>query len=321
MSALLTHLTAVERLAAHVNALPSEFVRALGEDLEYARFGAALTELPRFGGWIQGVDTWFARGRRPRFTELMANRAPVHFGLKAAELVSNGALVGVDAGLAWLAGYFTRLCVARALEPVIQSLLLTQRHQGEAEQVARARIEWVQSLLFMQDLHGSSLVGTPVVRGKLQIRKASSVKGVGRGFYELIRVASLDAFGEAPTKKELDGWVRGLYLFSLALGSPLGKMRAQPAGQLASKDLYRGEGIDVFATVDQGLERAREILTLLAAMIRRNSWSARSRHRFFEVCPEGSPSQPLLSPTFPSPPTGEKVRERGPGSADPFPSK
>ena len=291
MSALLTHLTAVERLAAHVNALPSEFARALGEDLEYARFGAALPELPRFGGMIQGVDTWLARGHRPHFTELMAARAPVHFGLKAAELVANGALIGVDAGLAWLAGYFTQLCVSRALEPVIQKLLATQRHQGEAETMARARIEWTQSLFFMQDLHGSSLVGSPAVRAKLQIRKASSVKGVGRGFYELIRVASLDAFGEAPSKLEVDGWVRGLYLFSLALGSPLGRFRSLPTGHLSTRELYRGDGFDVFASVDVGLEHARELLTLLGAMIRRNSWTARSRSRFLEVCPEGAPAQ------------------------------
>ncbi|MDP2271418.1 MAG: hypothetical protein Q8N23_20120 [Archangium sp.] len=295
MSALLTHLTAVERLAAHVNALPSEFARALGEDLEYARFGAALPELPRFGGWIQGVDTWLARGHRPHFTELMAARSPVHFGLKAAELVSNGALIGVDAGLAWLAGYFTQLCVSRALEPVIQRLLTTQRQQGEPETTARARIEWTQSLFFMQDLHGSSLVGTPAVRAKLQIRKASSVKGIGRGFYELIRVASLDAFGQAPSKTEVDGWVRGLYMFSLALGSPLGRLRALPTGHLSTRELYRGDGFDVFATVDVGLERARELLTVLGGMIRRNSWTARSRGRFLELCPEGAPSQVVMT--------------------------
>ena len=291
MSALLTHLTAVERLAAHVNELPAEFARALGEDLEYARFGAALPELPRFGGWSQGVGTWFSRGQRPHFTELMAARAPVHLGLKAAELVSNGALIGMDAGLAWLAGYFTQLCVTRALEPVMQTLLATQRHQGEAEAAARARIEWTQSLFFMQDLHGSSLVGTPAVRAKLQIRKATSFKGIGRGFYELIRVASLDAFGEAPSKTEVDGWMRGLYLFSLALGSPLGKLKALPTGHLSTRELYRGDGFDVFATVDVGLERARELLTMLGAMIRRNSWTARSRGRFLEVCREGAPAQ------------------------------
>ncbi len=263
----------------------------MGEDLEYARFGAALPELPRFGGWTMGLDAWLARGHRPHFSELMTARAPVHFGLKAAELVANGALVGVEAGMAYLAGYFTQLCVSRSLEPLMQQLLGGQQQQGEKEQAARARIEWTQSLFFMQDLHGSSLVGTPAVRGKLQIRKASSVKGVGRGFYELIRVSSHDAFGEAPSKVEVDGWVRGLYLFSLALGSPLGKLRSLPSSHPSAKELYRGEGIDVFAAVDSGLEHAREMLTLLGSMIRRNSWSTRSRSKVLELCPEGAPAQ------------------------------
>lgn len=287
MSSLLTHLTAVERLAAHVNELPPEFARALGEDLEYARFGAALPELPRFGGWTMGLDAWLTRGHRPHFSELMTARAPVHFGLKATELVANGALVGVEAGLAYLAGYFTQLSVTRSLEPLMRQLLATQRNRGETEQAARARIEWTQSLFFMQDLHGSPLVGTPAVRAKLQIRKASSVKGVGRGFYELIRVASLDAFGDAPSKPEVDGWMRGLYLFSLALGSPIGKLRALPGSHLSAKELYRGDGVDVFAAVDQGLGHARELLTQLGSMIRRNSWSTRSKAKFLELCPEG----------------------------------
>ncbi|MFO0596272.1 MAG: hypothetical protein U0228_13235 [Myxococcaceae bacterium] len=293
MSALLTHLTAVERLAAHVNELPPEFARALGEDLEYARFGAALPELPRFGGWSLGLEAWLARGTRPHFSELMQERAPVAFGLKAAELVANGALIGVDAGFAFLSGYFTQLCVTRALEPVLQQLLATHRKAGEKDDAARARIEWTQSLFFMQDLHGSPLVGTAAVRAKLQIRKASSVKGVGRGFYELIRVASNDAFGDAPAKVEVDGWMRGLYLFSLALGSPLGKFKAQQGAHLSAKELYRGEGLDVFAEVDRGLEKTREVLTLLGGMIRRNSWSARSRGKFLELLPEGGAAQVL----------------------------
>ncbi len=291
MSALLTHLTAVERLAAHVNALPPEFARALGEDLEYGRFGAALPELPRFGGWSMGADAWFSRGSLPHFMRLMTAQAPVHFGLKAAELVSNGALVGVEAGLAYLAGYFTQLCVTRSLEPLLEQLINNHRQQGELLPVARARIQWTQSLFFMQDLHGSPLVGTPAVRAKLQIRKASSVKGVGRGFYELIRVSSLDAFGQAPSKVEVDGWMRGLYVFSLALGSPLGRLKALPGAHLSAKELYRGDGVDVFAAVDRGLEHTRELLAMLAGMIRRNSWTSRSRAKFFEVCPEGSPSR------------------------------
>ena len=287
MSALLTHLTAVERLAARINDLPPGFAKALSEDLEYARFGAALPELPRFGGFGRGLETWFSRGKDPHFTSLMTTKAPVHFGLKAAELVSNGALVGVNAGLAFLAGYFTRLCVAKSLDPLVEKLLLTRRKQGELVAMARARIEWSQSLFFMSDLHGSPLVGTPAVRAKLQLRKASStVKGIGRGLYELLRVSSLEALGEAPTNAEVDGWMRGIYAFSMVLGSPLGKLKVD----LRDKFLYRADGVDVFAAVDAGLATTREVLAVLASLIRRNSWTARSRARVLSLLPEG----PLL---------------------------
>lgn len=173
MPAIFTHLTAVERLAAHVNTLPAEFTRALGEDLEYARFGAALSELPWFGRMSLGLDAWLGKGTPPHFASLFSTRAPVAFGLKAAELVSNGALVGVEAGLAFLAGYVTQVAVARAL--------------------------------------------------------------------------------------------------------------------------YRSEGVDVFAAVDQGLDHAREVLTALGSMIRRNSFTARARSKLLELCPEGSPAEVMRS--------------------------
>jgi hypothetical protein len=293
MPALFTYVTAVERLAAHVNTLPADFTRALGEDLEYARFGAALCELPWFGGVAMGLDAWLGRGTPPHWSRMLAEKAPVAFGLKAAELVSNGALVGVEAGLAFLAGYVTQLAVARALEPIVQSLVVTHRRHGETPAAARNRIEWTQSLFLMQDLHGSPLVGTPAVRSKLQLRKESTFKGIGRGFYELVRVSSQEAFGEAPSKPAVDGWMRGIYLFSMAIGSPLGKLKALPGQHLSQKELYRGPGVDVFHAVDQGLEHAREVLTVLGGMIRRNSFTARSRLKLLEICPEGSPAEVL----------------------------
>ncbi|MEW6432448.1 MAG: hypothetical protein AB1730_13155 [Myxococcota bacterium] len=295
MPALFTYVTAVERLAAHVNTLPAEFTKALGEDLEYARFGASLPELPWFGGVSMGLDAWLGRGTPPHWSRLLATKAPVAFGLKAAELVSNGALVGVEAGLAFLAGYVTQLAVSRALEPLVQSLVVTHQRHGETPATARNRIEWTQSLFFMQDLHGSPLVGTPAVRGKLQLRKGSTFKGIGRGFYELVRVSSQDAFGEAPSKLEVDGWMRGVSLFSMAIGSPLGKLKALPGQHLSAKELYRGPGVDVFQAVDQGLEHAREVLVALGSMIRRNSFTSRSRSKLLELCPEGSPAEVMRS--------------------------
>ena len=284
MPSLLTSLTAVERLSAQITTLPAEFSKALGEDLEYARFGAALPELPWFGGWKLSLHAWFGQSEPPHFTRLIRDTAPVAFGLKAAELVSNGALVGVEAGLAFIAGYFTQLIVERELEPTMQVLLVTHRKPGETMAAARNRIEWAQALMLMQDLHGSTLIGTPAVRAKLQIRKESGAKGIGRGLFELMRVSSQDAFGESPSKLQVDGWMRGLYVYSLALGSPLGRFKA---ANLSSRELYRGPGTDVFAALDRGLVRTREVLTMLGSMIRRNSFSARSKLKFLAVCPEG----------------------------------
>jgi hypothetical protein len=285
MPALLLHLTAVERLAAHVNTLPPDFSRALGEDLEYARFGAALPELPWFGGWTMGLDAWLGLGEAPRYSRLLTDKAPVGFGLKAAELVSNGALVGSEPGLAFLAGYFTQLCVSRSLEPLMQTVLRS------STAMSRSRVEWSWSLSLMQELHGSTLVGTPSIRSKLQIRKGSPLKGVGRGLYELMRVSSNEALGEAPSKHAVDAWMRGLAWFSLTLGSPLGRLRALQSAQGSMKELFRGPGVDVFAAVDRGLDHTREVLVLVGSMIRRNAFSARNRLKFLKLLPEGAVDQ------------------------------
>lgn len=305
MPALLSSLTAVERLAAQASALPPEFARALGEDLEYARFGAALPELPWFGGWSHGLQAWLGRGEPPTFARLFRDRAPVAFGLKAAQLVANGALVGTDAGLAFLAGHFTQLAVVRALEPSVQRLVISHREPKESASAARGRIEWMQSLMLVQELHGSPLVGTSAVRSKLQIRKDSGPKGIGRGLYELIRVASHDSVGEAPSKIEVDTWMRGLYLFSLALGSPLGRLKGVSNGARGSaRELYRGPEADVWAAVEEALEVTRRALTVLGGLIRRNSFTPRSRAKVLELFPEGPPDVPLPKPSAPVQPQG-----------------
>lgn len=290
MPALLLHLTAVDRLAAHASTLPPEFARAISEDLEYARFGAALPELPWFGGLALGIQAWFGRSEPPHFSRLLKEKAPVAFGLKAAELVANGALVGTEAGLAFLAGYFTQLCVARALEPLADRLIVTHRQPRETETACRQRIEWIWSLFYLEELHGGSTVATNAIRARLQIRKASGPRGIGRGMYELMRVSSHEALAESPSKAQVDGWVRGLYVFSLALSTPLGKLKALPGARLSVRELYRAPGLDVWSAVEAGLARTRSALTVLGGMIRRGSFTARSRARFLEVLPEGSPA-------------------------------
>ena len=69
--------SAVERLAANAGSLPQEFARALGEDLEYARFGAALPELPWFGAIASGVQAFLGRGTAPHYATQFRDQAPV----------------------------------------------------------------------------------------------------------------------------------------------------------------------------------------------------------------------------------------------------
>jgi hypothetical protein len=282
-------LTAVERLAAHASALPADFGRALGEDLEYGRFGAALAELPQFGGWAMGLNQLVLFPKRTRFSTLFREAAPVSFGLKAAELVANGALVGTEAGLAFVAGWFTQVCVARALEPLERAL--SMRHHGvdETVEAARLRIEWVQSLFLMQELHGNELLGSPLVRSKLQLRKANTPKGIGRGLYELIRVASQEALEEAPSKSTVDGWMRGLFVFSLAVGTPAGRLKAlHESSRPELRELYRSSGVDVWPAVEAGLQNTRAVLAALSSMIRRGNFSSRAKARVLALIADKS---------------------------------
>ncbi len=80
--------------------------------------------------------------------------------------------------------------------------------------------------------------------------------------------------------------MRGLYLFSLALGSPLGRLRAGTP----DRQFYRAEGVDVWSAVEAGLERTRQVLVVLGGLLRRGSFTARSRAKVFALLPEGPPS-------------------------------
>ncbi|HEX8539226.1 MAG TPA: zinc dependent phospholipase C family protein [Cystobacter sp.] len=291
MPSLLLHLTAIERLAANPGELPEDFIRALSEDLAYARFGAALPDLPLCDGLIGGLGANFSGRDWPPFARMFHERAPVALGLKMAELVAAGALVGTEAGLAILAGYFTHLCLDRALHPRVDELVLRHRRRGEHALVAHRQIEWTQTLFYLRELHGADLMGSPRLRSRFQVTKSAGMplKGIGRGIYELVRLASQESLQQAPTKAELDGWVRGLYLGGLYLSSPLGRMRALPAwSQLSFQELYRNDSFDFAAEVERAVEQSRAVLRRLLAFMARGIFTPRARSRFLAEFPEGN---------------------------------
>jgi hypothetical protein len=292
MPALLLHLAAVERLNADSRALPPALARALDEDLEYARLGAVLLDLPRFDGVAGALrEPLHPAGRPTRYAQLFHLRAPVAFGLKVAELVSLGALVGAEAGHAFVSGYFTHLVLDRRLQPLEERLAATHKLPGETPWEARRRVEWTQALLYLKDVHGMDLVGTSALLPRFQVSKRGGIPfgGMGGGLYEIVRLASREVLGEAPTKREVDGWVRGLYVYGRVLGSPLGRARALPAwSNLSSLELYRSSELDVAKEIDAALADARAVLTRVSEYMARRSFTRRARARFLEDVPEAS---------------------------------
>jgi hypothetical protein len=291
MPTLLLHLTAIEQLAAHPGNLPSDMARALSEDLPYARFGAALPDLPLCEGWRGGLGAWLSAQEVPTFARLYHERAPVGLGLKMAELVATGALVGTEAGLALLAGYFTHLCLDRRLHPGVDRLVARHRRKEESALDAHRAIEWAQTLFYLRELHGMETLGTGRLRERFQVTKSTHFpyRGIGRGIYELVRLCSQERVGQSPTKAQVDGWVRGLYLMGMVLSSPLGRTRALPAySQLSFHELYRHDGFDFSAEVEAALEQTRGVLRRLLVYMARGTFTPRTRARFLEEFPEGT---------------------------------
>ncbi|MBX5481907.1 MAG: hypothetical protein IRZ16_08735 [Myxococcaceae bacterium] len=292
MPALLLHLTAVERLAADARKLPPPIARALNEDIEYARLGTALPDLPQFGGLLGGWRQWPRRPRPvPHFARLLHGYAPVALGLKMAELVAMGALVGKEPGLAFVSGYFAHLCLDRTLHPLVETLAARHRQADETGEAAHARIDWLHALFYLRDLHGRDMAGNPYLRSRFQVTKRAGppARGIGRGLYELIRLASQETLQQAPTKSEIDRWVRGMYLYGFVLSSPVGRLRGLPSySNLSYRELYQGPDVDVPAAVEKAQALTREVLERLSALMNRTHFTARLRARFLDEFPEGS---------------------------------
>ena len=291
MPSLLLHLTALEQLAAHPGSLPPDIARALAEDLPYARFGAALPDLPLCEGLRGGLTALLPERELPAFARLYHERAPVGLGLKMGELVATGALVGTEPGLALLAGYFTHLCLDRRLHPQVDALVARHRRKEDTELDAHRKIEWAQTLFYLRELHGMEMLGNPGLRARFQVTKGTGFpyRGIGRGIYELVRLASQERVGQAPTKAQVDGWVRGLYMMGMVLSSPVGRMRSLPAySQLSFHELYRHDTFDFAAEVEAALEQTRGVLRHLLLYMARGTFTPRTRARFLEEFPEGT---------------------------------
>ncbi len=292
MPALVVHLAVVERLAQDGRGLPAELVRTLQEDLEYARLGAALPDLPFYEGLAGAVrQLRNATARPPPFARLFHAEQPVALGLKLAELVATGSLVGSHAGRAVVAGYFTHLVLDRRLHPLTELLAARLRGPGESARQAHQRVEAIQASLYLREAFGEDLLGKAPLAEKLRVLKrpgAPFFSGLGRGMYELIRTGCQEVWGVAPEKPTIDAWLRGLYFYVRLASSPLAAI-AFPA---VSTSLYRhtfdGPELDLVAEMEKALREARKVVSQLYQLIGRADFSPRAAGAFTAQFPEGA---------------------------------
>jgi hypothetical protein len=293
MPHVLVHAAAVDDLAAAPKAIPADLAEALQAHRPYGRFGALLPDLPWFAlPWrrLVGVATRRAPAPPP-FATLLHNGAPVALGLRLAELVAGASLVGRGPGLALVAGYFSHLALDRSFHPPVVELVRREAAPGESLQQVERRIEWQQALFFLRRREGRDVLGWSALPERLQVvkRQGFPLRGVGRGIGLLVRTACQDTLGVAPTPADLDGWVRGLYLYGRALGGPLGRRFGLPtdAGDLRGR-IYRGEVIDFDAVYLAAVERARHHLRHACRYLTEADFGLDARRAFFEDVPEGA---------------------------------
>lgn len=298
MPSVLLHLAAVEQLARTPSTLPEEFARALSEDIEYARLGAVLADLPRFEGLRGGLEVFRPSSEVPYFSRLLHERGQVAIGLQLSELVAAGALVGREPGLALVAGYFAHLALDEALQPLLEALARRSHLPGESAEAAQARIEWLQGIFYLRDAFGDEALRGKALRDRFQVTKSGGfpTRGVGRGIYELLRLCCEEILHEAPTKAQLDGWARGLYLFSWMLSTPVAHARmVLPYRALSRRELYSGADVQVPELVAGALARTAEALSQVSAYMHRGSFTQRARARLlanFALRPDRSPDPP-----------------------------
>lgn len=287
MPATIVHLVGVERLALAPAGLPGPVAKALVEDLEYARLGAALLDLP----WYRSVGAELARimvghaAPVPHALELL-HAAPIQVGLRLAEAVARGALVGTEPGLALLTGYFLHLSLDRSLAGPMEALVGPTRSHDRAALRTRRGIEWVQSLLWLRETLGYDPLGTPEIARRFRVvkRKGYPVRGLGRGIYLLLRTAYEDVLDDAPSKAEVDSWVRGLWLYGRILGSSLGRSLSLPETvPEATWSLYRSDSRDIAGAIEEGIDQARVSLSRLYELMQGEPSLVNSDRFFLEV--------------------------------------
>ena len=105
----------------------------------------------------------------------------------------------------------------------------------------------------------------------------------------MVRLACQEVLGVSPRKRELDGWVRGFYLYARLLSGRLGgALAARRQSPALVRQTYLGPGVDVAAEYERGLAESRAVVSNVHAYMERGEFSRRGTGRFLAGYPDGN---------------------------------
>ena len=288
MSHVLVYAAALADLHDSPSRLSPEVAQALSADLPYARFGAFLADL---GDFSPDPRRLVSREERAPFVTLYHCGAPVGVGLRMIELVSQASMVSRSAGMALIAGYFSHLVLDRQLCRPLSELALALAPPGGSEAKMCAELGRLAGLQLLSRREGRAVLGWRGLRDHLRIskRRGLALRGVSQGLSLLVRTATHEVLGHAPSAAQLDTWAHGLDLWARAQASPLGRysVKVEEEAGLRGK-LWDRQGFDLERRYTEALGACRETTAFAGAFLRAGDFSREARDRFLEQLPEGS---------------------------------
>ncbi len=272
------HLSA---LADTVVGADSEIARLLDHERAAARLGAILVDFPYFDRFP--MRTLYFAMKRPfpssSWGDRLHQEAPARVGLELLRCARAVEGFARPAALAMALGYLSHAAVDTAIHPLVNRLARVRaKKNGTAPLVEHMDVEKFQSVLFHEKRMGRDLMGSPEIRGFIELDTALFL----RALHPIVDQAFLNVFGANPSATTWRSWMRGYRQYSWVLGSPIGRLPAPDTDKAREKPALYDE-VDFESEFKVAVVRSRAYVTAGMLFVEEDN-----AERYFASVPEGS---------------------------------
>lgn len=234
MPALLMHIEGADRVRDD-GLLPRAFERAEAVAPWAYHLGAGLVDLPLFEGFWVKVALFFAHRPYPESRWASAIHAHGSASLAAALLRRAGqATSHRDELLAVVAGLLTHLAFDRTMHQPIEAAVKAHLRPDETAAQLHEALENYQSLRWHRAHRGCNGLGTSLLRDGVRVGPGPAAR-MPAWLREAFSASLAEAYGQAPTQRELSGWIAGVCGYRDLLSSPAATLSIRSSERLAAR--------------------------------------------------------------------------------------